>query len=360
MEKVLTKVSVIIPVYNVEKYLRECLDSISNQTLKDIEIICINDGSTDKSLGILEEYAEKDSRILVISQENQGAGNARNKGIEVAQGEFLAILDSDDVYKRNMLETMYNKSICTDADIVICKSEEMDNKSGIINLLENSLKTDYLPQKEVFNYRDVSKKVFNFCMGWSWDKLYKSSFIKEFGLKFQDLKNTNDAYFVFMSVILASKITYVEDILVTHRVNTGKQLSETREQECTCFIKTIKHLKNKMNELGLYKEVEQSFLNWAIGFSIWNINSINGLKQKNKLAKIVKDELIEDLKILEKDENYFYKISDYKKMLKIDTLGAKFKRALNSKFSFKNSRDKSYKIITLCGIEFKFRRRQYA
>ena len=97
------KISVIIPVYNAEKYLRVCLDSVVNQTLEDIEIICVNDGSTDKSSNILKEYAEKDGRIIILTQKNQGAAIARNKGISVAKGEYLSLLDCDDFFELDML-----------------------------------------------------------------------------------------------------------------------------------------------------------------------------------------------------------------------------------------------------------------
>ncbi len=103
----MAKVSVIIPVYNVEKYLRECLDSVINQTLSDIEIICVNDGSTDNSLAILEEYAQKDTRIKIISKRNEGAGKARQAAIKKASGEYLAFLDGDDYYKSDFVEKMY-------------------------------------------------------------------------------------------------------------------------------------------------------------------------------------------------------------------------------------------------------------
>ena len=106
------KVSVIIPVYNVEEYLRECLDSVVNQTLKEIEIICVDDGSTDNSLEILKEYAKKDNRITVISRENRGVGYSRNEGISVSKGEFIAFMDPDDYYPDlSVLNTMFNKAI---------------------------------------------------------------------------------------------------------------------------------------------------------------------------------------------------------------------------------------------------------
>ena len=113
------KVSVIIPVYNAAEFLGQGLDSLLNQTLHDIEIICVNDGSSDKSLEILKEYEKKDSRIKVIDQENQGAGAARNNGMAIAQGEYLSFLDADDFFEKNMLEESYmlhvlrmQKSVC--------------------------------------------------------------------------------------------------------------------------------------------------------------------------------------------------------------------------------------------------------
>ena len=105
------KVSVIIPIYNAEMYLRECFDSIINQTLEDIEIICINDGSTDSSLDIVKEYAGKDGRIIIIDKQNEGVAIARNLGIDRATGEYVCFMDSDDYYPSNdILEELYNKA----------------------------------------------------------------------------------------------------------------------------------------------------------------------------------------------------------------------------------------------------------
>ncbi len=113
------KVSVIIPVYNVEKYLCECLDSVVSQTLRDIEIIAINDGSPDNSLLILKEYAKKDSRIIIIDKQNEGVGKARNDGINTASGEFIAFIDSDDYYpSADVLETLYNSAM--ENNVKIC------------------------------------------------------------------------------------------------------------------------------------------------------------------------------------------------------------------------------------------------
>ncbi|MFR5028212.1 MAG: glycosyltransferase family 2 protein [Coprococcus sp.] len=119
-----TKVSVILPVYNVSDYLRQCMDSIVGQTLKDIEIICVDDGSTDDSLAILKEYEAKDQRVKVIQQANAGAGAARNKGLEIATGEYLSFLDSDDFFEPDMLEKAWSKAHETRAQVVVFRSDQ--------------------------------------------------------------------------------------------------------------------------------------------------------------------------------------------------------------------------------------------
>ena len=113
------KVSVIIPVYNVEKYLRECIDSILNQTLHELELICVDDGSTDGSLEILQAYEKKDNRVTVLTQHNQGAGAARNKGLQIAKGEYLSFLDADDFFAPGMLEEAYRKCKSVSADVCV-------------------------------------------------------------------------------------------------------------------------------------------------------------------------------------------------------------------------------------------------
>jgi len=136
------KISVIVPVYNVEQYLSQCLDSIINQTFRDVEIICINDGSTDNSGKVLEEYAQKDDRVKILNQENQGASIARNSGLDFAKGEWICFVDSDDITHPQMLEITYNQATLNNVDIVQYKYKEFTtgniNYNNSIN--ENSLK----------------------------------------------------------------------------------------------------------------------------------------------------------------------------------------------------------------------------
>ncbi len=122
------KISIIVPVYNVKKYLSKCLDSLINQTLKDIEIICVNDGSTDNSLDILNEYAKKDERIVVINKENSGPGASRNLGIEKATGEYIQFVDSDDWIEKETCEICYKKAKEHDVDMISFNANKICNK----------------------------------------------------------------------------------------------------------------------------------------------------------------------------------------------------------------------------------------
>ena len=136
------KVSVIIPVYNVKPYLKQCMDSVVGQTLRDIEIICVDDESTDGSLKILQEYAEKDTRIQIIRQKNAGAGAARNNGMRHATGKYLSFLDSDDFFEMDMLEKAYEKAERDQADFVVYKSDQYHTEK------DEFIKVDWVVREE--------------------------------------------------------------------------------------------------------------------------------------------------------------------------------------------------------------------
>lgn len=159
------KISIILPVYNVEKYLGKCLDSLINQTLQDIEIICINDGSTDDSLEILEEYAKKDDRIKIINQENSKQGAARNRGLEVATGEFVTFVDSDDWVDIDYLEKLYNAIINSNVNMAIA-SMTRDKENRTKNHLRLNTEKTYCGAsnivKAIVNHLETAGKLYRF------------------------------------------------------------------------------------------------------------------------------------------------------------------------------------------------------
>ncbi len=177
MTATIVKLSIIIPVYNSEKYLRQCLDSAMNQTLTDIEIICINDGSTDGSLKILEDYAQKDNRIKIISQENQGISITRNVGIAQAVGEYVAFLDSDDYMALDYCEKLYTRGKETNSDIVVCENIYSIKKKKIRLFLKMDKNIETCSLKEKFECLYLP----DFC--YVWNKIYKRESIKNIQFK---------------------------------------------------------------------------------------------------------------------------------------------------------------------------------
>lgn len=310
------KISVILPVYNVEKYLSQCLESIINQTLREIEIICVDDGSTDNSLKILEEYAEKDDRIKVIKQANAGAGAARNAGIKVARGCYFSFLDSDDFFELDMLKTAYERAEKDKADIVVFDSDQYDESNDLFMRAGSAMRKSALPADMPFNHSSVNYNIFRLFIGWAWDKLFKAEFVRENNLTFQEQRTTNDLLFVFSAIVLADRISVVDKVLVHQRKNVSSSLSNTRERSWECFYRALKALKSNLISYDLYKDLEQDYINYALHFSLWNFETITGPK-KEELYNKLRNEWFEELGVSDKAEDYFYDKKEYKKLMKI-------------------------------------------
>ena len=282
------KVSVVIPVYNVEQYLPKCLTSIVQQTLKDIEIICVNDGSTDNCLKIIEEFKSKDERIKIINKENDGLGSARNAGLEYTTGEYISFIDSDDYVDKNFLELLYNEAKENDADVACCgiKREGDGSTHFLINYSQTVITDD------IYEKINISKAVqFSFV----WNKIYKHTFLKENELKFmQDI--------VFEDLIYTPQIMIKSDTLVTvpktfyHYIKRENSISQTAADT-----------KIQADKLFSLKYMCEYYKNAGIDF--------NQVPTLLETYKRVKDKAIEQpkLKEIEKTErvklNNLYKIS---------------------------------------------------
>ena len=224
------KISVIVPIYNVSNYLEECLKSISSQTLKEIEVILINDGSTDNSKYICEEFLKKDKRFKLYNQENIGLGETRNKGIEIAKGEYLSFVDSDDYIDRDYLEILYHRAKKTKADIVEAETFQVD-EYGKELMQEQSLKgrPDFTITQEniaIFfrDYYFASKYKHYAC-----DKIYKRTFVLDNKLKFGDNRRifAEDTWFQLQAIHHLPQITYMSGSFYRYRQrNTSIMHSE--------------------------------------------------------------------------------------------------------------------------------------
>ena len=206
------KVSVIIPVYNVEKYLRACLDSVVNQTLKDIEIICVDDGSTDSSPAILAEYAAKDPRVKVITRPKSNAGAARNAGMAVATGEYLGFVDSDDWCELTLFEKAYETAEKDAADVVFWRFVLCDAASGA-RIHEGLFSAVYNRETALISYNLAP-----------WSRLVRRDFVLREKLSFQEIARSNDVYFGGMAIMLAQKASVLNEVLYSYRTGQSSSL----------------------------------------------------------------------------------------------------------------------------------------
>ena len=195
------KISIIVPVYNVEKYLERCLDSLVNQTLKEIEIICVNDGSIDSSGEILQKYKNKDNRIVILNQENQGISVVRNNALKVATGEYVGFVDSDDWVDLNFCEKMYNSAKKYSADIAICGIIKTSKKyeQKILSYTEEKV---YENTEEKFLVCDIPDK------SYVWNKIYKREKLTSSRINF--IPNV-----IYEDIVFIPKILHFMDKLVT-------------------------------------------------------------------------------------------------------------------------------------------------
>ena len=304
------KVSVIIAVYNASKHLRECLDSVINQTLKEIEIICVNDGSKDDSLEILREYEAKDDRVIVIDKENGGAGSARNKGLEIAKGEYLSFLDADDFFDEKMLENAYDKAKAAQADIMVFGSDQYRDDLNEFKKVSWVIRAKEIPNYRPMNQRQFTDNIFKVFVGWAWDKLFRADFIRENDITFQEIRTSNDMRFVFLAIALAKRIEVDTDIYAHQRRDDPSSLSNTREKSWNCFHEALNSLKEKLIEHGMFDEVKQDYINYTLHASLWNLTTIKGEKQEVLYNKL-RDDWFDEFGINAHDESYFYNKSEY-------------------------------------------------
>jgi len=301
-------ISVIVAVYNAEKYLRECLDSIMNQTYRNLEIICVNDGSTDKSLEILKEYEQKDRRFKVYTKENEGLGgaSARNYGLDKAVGEYISILDSDDFFDSSMLEKAVSKAEALGTDIVVFGGCEYDDATDNIAQVSSILNRKVIPLKEVFSYKDCRKDIFQLTQGMAWNKLYKREFLNKYSLRFQRIKYTDDAYFTFLAMVLAERISVIDENLCFYRVNTGISQTCGLDAYPDSSYRPYIELKNAFNRYGIYHEVEQSFINCAITFMRYFYDRITRFEVFEYLHNKYQKFIFEEFKIKNRKKDFFY------------------------------------------------------
>jgi len=252
------KVSIIIPIYNVEQYLRQCLDSVINQTFKDFECICINDCSMDNSYNILKEYAKKDSRFIIIDlPENKGQGYARNEGLKIAKGEYISFVDYDDWVTKDYLEVLYNEIKKNNLDMVCASAYFYDNSQG-----------------KMINKKTISAKMLNKCNIETllipkcdffiipmWLKIYRKQFLYDNNMFFR-LNWQEDNVFLFETIIKTDKFKFIDNKVYIYRINRINSSTTEIDKQFTYFLlfEKLKEMLVESNKYEQYKTIYYQYI----------------------------------------------------------------------------------------------------
>lgn len=270
-------VSVVIPVHNAAEYIADTLSTVLSQTLKEIEIIIVNDCSTDNTLDIVKYISQKDSRVQIISNAvNLGGGGSRNVGLDIAVGEYIIFLDDDDYIESDMLEKMSSHAAETQVDVVVCRCQSFDPHSGIYAPMVESIRADLLPREAVFQPQDIATDFFRAFVWWPWDKLFRREAIISSGMRFQEIRTTNDLFFVCAFMLIARNVSVLDEVLISHTINRSDSLSATRADSHRCALNALIALKEFMLQKGLLDGRIKDYKNYAVVFLEWHLNTISG------------------------------------------------------------------------------------
>ncbi|MDV4150428.1 glycosyltransferase [Clostridium sp. AL.422] len=255
MSKVM--ISIILPIYNVEKYLQECLESILNQSYKDYELIIVDDGSKDNSLKIVNSYKEKFKNLVILTQENKGVSVARNLALSYANGDYISFVDSDDFLDEKMLEKVMKIALKTDAEIVITNYYLYYNKENIIKFLKDMPYFGFYDSSEIIDMMLKYK-----IQGQLWNKIFKRSLLNDNGFEFERGRYIQDIFPVFKIIYNAKKIAYIDKALYFYRQREGstvhkknEKLTEDYYYAMQCVINYIeeKQINVSKNSLRIFK-----------------------------------------------------------------------------------------------------------
>lgn len=285
------KISVIVPVYNVEKYLPKCLDSILCQTFSNIEIICVNDGSTDNSRKILEEYKNKDSRIIIVDKKNGGLSSARNAGMKVAKGEFFSFIDSDDWIDSSMLEKLYKNITSLDTDISICAVHQFDETNQKIDDSNPYYTLEYFDSSfdnKSFSYKETKPFIMDVCV-MAWNKLYRRSLIDKCKAEFPDGLIFEDGPFFFTIFFKTQKVSIVREFLYYYRVNRTGSIIQKAGKKFLHIIDVAEIMYNKIKDLPDFDDIKYIFFRKKVEDFIYRFEHLNP-KYKSAFAKKMKKE----------------------------------------------------------------------
>lgn len=264
----MTKISVLVPIYNVEQYLPKCLDSLCDQTLKSIEIICINDGSTDASEAILDEYAKNHSNIVVINKKNSGYGDSMNRGLEAATGEYIGIVESDDFIDQNGFEKLYELAKKTDADIVKANYYyHSEDKDEIHEVVKNQKTNKATTISDDYNILIEEPGI--------WSAIYRRDFLNENKIRFRTTPGASyqDTGFFFKTACAAKKIVYTKNAFLHYRTDNANSSVKSLEK-VNYVVEEYADIEKFLEKCEVSDEVKYTIQAAKFGAFHWNLQRL--------------------------------------------------------------------------------------
>lgn len=256
-------ISIIMPVYNTEEFLPETIRNLQAQTFADFEVVCVDDGSTDRSVEILTETAESDPRFRILQQTNAGAGAARNYGFAASKGDYAIFLDSDDMFSPQLLEKLHEVIVAENADIAACNFSKLWPDGRVTQ--HEGVHVRWIPEGlTVFNYRDTPDYIMRVINPTPWNKLYRSAFIREKGLKYEEITSTNDITFAAVSVAAAERVTFTKESLVCYRVGHAGTISSTKSKRLNNVAIAINSAVRQAKQLPYADEINNSIISFVV------------------------------------------------------------------------------------------------
>lgn len=304
------KVSIIIPVYNIEKHLKQCLDSVINQSLQEIEIICVNDGSTDNSPQILEEYAQKDDRIIIINKSNEGLAAARNTGMSYAKGEYIGFVDSDDWVELDMYEKLYENAQIYNSEIVMSPMHIFDDTNSKLKYDDPYFTLEHFNEEFdncTFNHLDTKEFIFKINVT-APNKLYKFQFLENIDANFPEGLVFEDNPFFFYTYLQANKVSLIRDYQYFYRINRPGSIIKKADGKFFDLIKIHELTKNIFVQTNNYEEYEIDLINYSMGSIFSRFRQVDE-KYKKDFFNLIK----RYLEKLELEENDINKLNPYSK-----------------------------------------------
>jgi len=303
------KVSVIMPVYNARRFLKQSLDSVIAQSLKEIEVICVDDGSTDDSLQILRSYENRYPFFHVLTQSNLYAGRARNAGLAQAKGKYVVFWDSDDIFGKQALELMYRKCEREQSDVCVCDAFRLDDTTGVrssqgIYLVKEQLKKAV---SQPFSKKDIPAYIFTFTNNAPWNKMYRRRFLKEKKIVFQPLVQANDLFFVMCAFYFADRISVVDRPLLTYRMGNNESLTGRASRYADCARQALDGVWDVLQENREDdSRILQSFANKAWFVLLASLRQQSSVEEYKTLYGLYKTQLLEKYGITGHGSDYIF------------------------------------------------------